>query len=690
MYNWVMLNMGNQNAMVALAYIREVDNPLKVFCNLIVYSLAKNGKKLTRDELIENMQTDFGINMSGYMIKMCQRMLLSEKRVKIENENYVLIETGNFSIEEFDKEKSRLSQNEDMLIHDLMDYLCQNYNIQWEKDATREKLTKFLLQNNGAYDLFVDRCTFDSCDSKSDGDKQRVNDNWYIGNYISHIITKKEPSYEYLVSVVQGLIIYIGLYQVNDYDSEKSMKYSGTNFYIDTKLVLRLMGFSVVSEIESAKEMADLLIKEYGANICVLEHTIGEVKSALIKASREVKDGEITDQELNRYAIINKYDTEDFEIAADSVEHVIKNELKYDILKNWDWNSQESKRYSIGAKELAEYIAQKNSNWNQKAIENDVNAVNIINILRKENYDIKFGTRKKLPIFITTNTVLVRCIMEYAKDNDAVKWKKGYLPVITDTFLMYRLWLLSPNKTNNLPEMVLARFAYSAQQSDVQFFMKLRETIKEISEKHQHHVWDLDEERRKKMEETLVRNTNGNIDEINQGTLIASIKEAIALENADKDIKISQLQKSNEAMVASDRKKDDEIVDILSDNIIKSIKFKPLKLAMKFFIHEQYVAGAIASIFGVISLLVTGMVTSTMGTLSSIKSLLIQIGLFLLVGVLTYAPNMAMNDKFLTPFCQKTINHILKMVDCHVEKNIKEQSKERVDSIKENIKRKLY
>lgn len=690
MHNWVMINMGNQNAMVALAYIREVDNPLKVFCNLIVYSLAKNGKRLTRDELIANMQIDFGISMSGYMIKMCQRMLLSEKRVKIENENYVLIETGNFSIEEFDKEKSRLSQNEDMLIHDLMNYLRQNYNIQWEKDATREKLTKFLLQNNGAYDLFVDRCTFDSCDSKSDGDKQRVNDNWYIGNYISHIITKKEPSYEYLLSVVQGLIIYIGLYQVNDYDSEKSMKYSGTNFYIDTKLVLRLMGFSIASEIESAKEMVDLLVEEYGANICVLEHTIGEVKSALIKASREVKDGEITDQELNRYAIINKYDTENFEIAADSVEHVIKNELKYDILKNWDWNSQESKRYSIDTKELAEYIAQKKSSWNQKAIENDVNAINIINILRKENYDIKFGTKKKLPIFITTNTVLVRCIMEYAKDNDAVKWKKGYLPVITDTFLMYRLWLLSPKKTNNLPEMVLARFAYSAQQSDVHFFMKLRETIKEISEKHQHHVWDLDEERRKKMEETLVRNTNGNIDEINQETLIASIKEAIALENADKDMKISQLQKSNEAMAASSRKKDDEIVDILSDGIIKSIKFKLQKLAMKFFINEQHVAGAIASIFGVISFFVTGMVTSTMGKLSSIESLIIQIGLFVIVGVLTYAPNMAMNDKFLTPFCQKRINHILKMVDCHVEKKIKGQSKERVDSIKENVKRKLY
>ena len=61
--------MKNQNSLISLAYIKVSDNPLRVFCNYILFLLMKEPKKELRADILKeklllfntSLKKDFGI-----------------------------------------------------------------------------------------------------------------------------------------------------------------------------------------------------------------------------------------------------------------------------------------------------------------------------------------------------------------------------------------------------------------------------------------------------------------------------------------------------------------------------------------------------------------------------------------------------------------------------------------------------
>ena len=69
---------------IALAYINETDNPLKVFCNLFIYVLnKKDTQKLRIDEVKEALLKEFGFKVPNHIIKACARVLKNNDEIKI-------------------------------------------------------------------------------------------------------------------------------------------------------------------------------------------------------------------------------------------------------------------------------------------------------------------------------------------------------------------------------------------------------------------------------------------------------------------------------------------------------------------------------------------------------------------------------------------------------------------------------
>ena len=81
------IDMGNENALIALAYIKESDNPLQVFCNYVIISLMEaRDYTLRYDELQTKIGEISGLKMSPHMLKMCCSILKKEKKIsKIPN-----------------------------------------------------------------------------------------------------------------------------------------------------------------------------------------------------------------------------------------------------------------------------------------------------------------------------------------------------------------------------------------------------------------------------------------------------------------------------------------------------------------------------------------------------------------------------------------------------------------------------
>ena len=116
--------MANNNTLLALAYIRESNNPLQVFCNLILYCLScAPDQKLRHDELKSKMIDVFGLNIPNHVIDSCARFLLNDRSIKKhpDGSGYELIEQR-FDISRFETEKTALELSEKALINDLISF----------------------------------------------------------------------------------------------------------------------------------------------------------------------------------------------------------------------------------------------------------------------------------------------------------------------------------------------------------------------------------------------------------------------------------------------------------------------------------------------------------------------------------------------------------------------------------------
>lgn len=97
------------------------------------------------------------------------------------------------------------------------------------------------------------------------------------------------------------------------------------------------------------------------------------------------------------------------------MERKITEEEKIEISEDEDVTVDKNKRYNLNCRKLSDYIHGSYPKWKANTVYNDVNSINQINIKRKGNYNIKFGGKNKLPIFVTTNYPLITCCKKIFK-----------------------------------------------------------------------------------------------------------------------------------------------------------------------------------------------------------------------------------------------------------------------------------
>lgn len=655
--------MNNKNALIALAYIKESPNPLTVFCNYIIICLNKGiDYKMRHDEIVEAIEKEFGLKMPHHMIKMCCRILCNEKRIiKLKNGAGYELKDFSFDMNEFEMKRDAFMGKERLLINGLMSY-AEDFKCNWTYEKTREYLANFLIIQGNAVNIFAEN-------NIESPDKQNfVPPEWYIGKYVSKLLENNDDDRtQYLLDIINGLMIYIGVYETQDYTQDREQKFKGTSFFIDTKLLLRLMGFSWQLEVESAQEFANLIIKEYGGNICVFEHTIGEVESALYNAAESLKRGEeIYDYELRMYSSLNKCNEYDFKLFSQSVRQVITEKLKFNIQDFADWNQHSSITNNLDNKKLADFIKSKHPTWKDRAIDNDVNTINYINILRKGDYSVKYGGKRKLPVFITSNTLLVWDVREYIQqygdeDKGVANWRVNALPIISDNMLMCRLWLPKAQNLSSLPTMTLARNAFAAQQTNTVFFDKMRRTAKELQSKHNIDMIDISVVRKEKLEEVLVKNVAGNVEEVTTEALATTIDELVAFETdkLHKDLE-NQKEESNTKTVIIQKQK---------EQIIRSAvqRYKDKIGAGRFLIQGARLFWLwVALIFGIV-----GFVLPKLKGVSVLKQLpyfgVVYIILFLIIKVGEKILNRQSVNQFII---EKAVTHVWNKYSRHVESTL--------------------
>lgn len=567
--------MRNPNTLVSLAYIKANNNPLGVFCNYILYLLliAPN-QSLRADELISRLSERFGLNMPQQMINNCVHILKKSGEVKqLPNGGGYSVGTTKFDTTAFDNNMRRLHEQEMAVLKSIVDFVSSKYKTNWTTESAKNYLSLFLdEEGNGARLFLYEEVQVD--------DKQ-VSPSWYIGRYITYIQNKGDClEKSYLEEIINGMMIYQGIYQTNDYQQDKNQKFRGTTFYFDTKLILRALGYSWDAQVQATKELIRLITIDYEGKIGVFQQTLNEVENALSRAGESYSKGKpILDTELKIYAELNSVGASLLSEASTSVKARLKQEFDIDPPINIDWNNVENQRNSIATTQIADYIKNEHQ-WRSGAINNDVEIINQINILRKNDYSTRYGGKKKLPIFITTNTSLVYTFRKYvAKEietDPCSRWNVHALPVISDNMVLFRLWVPYANKYSKLPALTLARYAYAAQNPNTQYFEKLRDTA--VTYKHEQGVdlYDLSEIRRQQLEDILIEKTQGDTDRLTEEMVALSIDELVKMENISLLSKISNLEDTVGSRNAEIAKRDSRIIELAAKPFVDKLGIKRL------------------------------------------------------------------------------------------------------------------
>lgn len=517
--------MGNMNSLISLAYLKVNDNPLHVFCQYIRYLLLKSpSHQLRPDELNNGLQNEFGLRMPPQVIANCIRMMSKSGEVtRLPKSAGYAIGNTNFDIEKFEDTRRRLHVQEEEVLKSLVEFVNERYKKQWSTDEAKRYLSDFLDKEGYGSQIFLQK--------EVSVESAHISPSLYIGRYINYI-QKNEPDSlvnEYLKEIVNGMMIFQGLHQTDDYQQHQKQKFKGTVFYFDTKLVLRALGFSWGAQVESVREMVRLLREKYDARIGIFQQTMREVRNALISAGNSYKHHTtFQDLELRLYAELNPGEAGLLSEYSQNLEALLSRHLGIKEITYIDRGSPDATTYNIEVTQIVDYIEKKHG-WRRGAIEFDAEVINQINILRKGNYTVPYGGKSALPVFVTSNAKLSYAfrdyIMETESENGKGDWNSHALPVISDNMLLYRIWLPYANEYSNLPALTLSRFAYAAQSEGAAFFEKFR-TIASSMEKLQ----DIDllsttEATRNKIEDILIASTDGDLDRIDDIVVANSLDE---------------------------------------------------------------------------------------------------------------------------------------------------------------------
>ena len=370
-------------------------------------------------------------------------------------------------------------------------------------------------------------------DNIESGDS-RLGDSWYVGRFVDFLLGSDKVEKQYLKDINNGLMIYQGVYQTKDYQQDRGQKFHNTVFYFDTKMVLRLTGYSIDMHVKATRELAEMIRVDYGGKIGIFERTVTEVRNALYSAGKAYESGNpIWDLELAVFAKTHKNDAGGMLEAACCLDNLLK---KYGLVReeDIDWESDYYHQYWLNTDEIAQQLLAQ-FNWREASVINDVAVINQINILRRGYYDERFGGKRKLPVFVTTNTGLVYGFKQYIEEKIANRESTGLnphaLPVISEGMLLARLWVPFAVKYSDLPTLTLARQAYAAQNPETGFFEKLRSVAAEYSKTANVDVFNLSDLYKQKFEDLLIAKTEGEVAALTVDMVASSVDELVQMEN---------------------------------------------------------------------------------------------------------------------------------------------------------------
>ena len=585
-----------KNAIISLAMLYALwqtkrSDLLDLIRPFVIYAVGvttKVGDVIDIERICKYMESEFGYQSFQYAV--VERILLREtsdavkqenRIIKKENRKFILIASLSTQVEKFNSKRIVCKEHSDAVTTALAGYLNHNRACRRDNYTASEAevfLLSFFERQGGSIVLSAD-------DLRQISFKNSELD-FFTGKFILEENEKRSPLMDYIVELVKGYFVTTALYLQAENLDVTHASFSNVTFYLDTRLLLALLGFKSSQENESVQEMVKSLQRN-GAKLACFSYNTEEVENIL----EAYKQSTVSPR---RYpAIIT---LEFFDERGASYTHVDAAQKAFiQKLRNFqvDEISFDAALISAGVKdqttgllnddELRSILLEMKPSYNVSTLPDDLAAINTVSRIRR-------GRRlpnieKCKAVFVTSNPLLVsgakQLLINHSED-------VGFPLAITDNDLCVIAWLKDFERSNNLPKMrllenVLAALTPSKELMDAYFDnVDYLEKQGDLSG-DEAALLRVDQFAKKELME-LTKGEKGNLNI----AVVQTIRENIRRESKEEGIKIGEnrgTQTLNELRTAACKRAEREIEEEYGHKEkrwIKIIKIAAIAIALLF------------------------------------------------------------------------------------------------------------
>lgn len=407
----------------------------------VSYALERSGPA-TAFALQRAVELEFGLKLPQRVIEYVLRRLIKRHVVRKESSRFHVI--GDLDIADFASRRADARRRLQVVTNALSTF-AGSRSVQWTEQEATAALTAYL-----------NRYTIDCLEMYAEGKAlpqiggATTSDNYLVNAFIQNAYETSTPLFADIIQFVESQMLLNGLL-CHDL-SATTQKFAQVTFYLDTPLVLPLLGLDGEEKQALAEELVELLHNLRG-RVAVFEHTVEEIDSVLSRCERSFDSPRTRSSLVSELRRMGKT-ASDIALVRASI-HEIYKKLRIEIVRA----PRHLKQFQVDETLLEEAIRDEISYWNENALRYDVNSIRSIYTLRGGKAPSRLEEAGS--VLVTSNLSLARVAYQFGREHESLREVSA---VITDLTLTTVAWLKAPLGAPDLPRLEVLASCRAAMQ----------------------------------------------------------------------------------------------------------------------------------------------------------------------------------------------------------------------------------
>jgi hypothetical protein len=411
----------------------------------------------TAESLKQQLIADFGIDAPIAAIDILLARAKKRKLVRIENHSYF---PNNESISVWkDKYSSRSDEIEealDLISNEFIQFTIEKYNKTLNKDDAISLIYEFLRENIGDSALLAAK-------NKVPIIEKIQNSKHLTASFLTFVHRSRRDLWPSFEMITRGVMLAGYLTYADQISSKK--QYKNMSVFLDTPIILGLLGYSGDSKAKTLIELIEMLIK-YSVDVAIFSDTLREIEGILGAWSNDLK--------IKRYDRFNPktlellhhkgIDAASIETKIILLEKDIEN-LGIRIQKGFKFNY----KFNCDVSALENKIKDE---FHGRWVDPRHDADTLSKIHNSREGQFIHTLNETFSIFITPNSALADISQNFFGIAE-----RSIPYVASDRWLTTMFWFKHPEIFKGLPEKMLVTCAYGAMFSDNGYWKKFSERL---------------------------------------------------------------------------------------------------------------------------------------------------------------------------------------------------------------------